>query len=94
MIPLIKNGRMSKKCSNNYRSLTIGTRLSKLIKAKIIKLNLVIFVIGSRNIFLFKLLNYQIIRTEKSGKKARSTIMKLQICRTTGPLNLIEEMRH
>ena len=32
MIPLIKDGRLSKQCSDNYRSLTIGTGLSKLLE--------------------------------------------------------------
>ena len=31
MIPLIKNSRGNKQCSDNYRSLTIGTGLSKLL---------------------------------------------------------------
>ena len=35
MIPLIKDGRMSKQCSDNYRALTIGTGLSKLLETVI-----------------------------------------------------------
>ena len=35
MIPLIKGGRMSKQCSDNYRALTIGTGLSKLLETVI-----------------------------------------------------------
>ncbi len=31
MIPLIKDSRASKQCSDNYRALTIGTGLSKLL---------------------------------------------------------------
>ena len=31
MIPLIKNSRASKQCSDNYRALTIGTGMSKLL---------------------------------------------------------------
>ena len=31
MIPLIKNSRATKQCSDNYRALTIGTGLSKLL---------------------------------------------------------------
>ena len=31
MIPLIKNSRGKKQCSENYRALTIGTGLSKLL---------------------------------------------------------------
>ena len=37
MIPLIKDGRMSKQNSDNYRSLTIGTGLSKLLETIILK---------------------------------------------------------
>ena len=37
MIPLIKDGRMSKQNSDNYRSLTIGTGLSKLLETVILK---------------------------------------------------------
>ena len=36
MIPLIKDGRKSKQCSDNYRSLTIGTGLSKLLETIIL----------------------------------------------------------
>ena len=36
MIPLIKDGRMSKQCSDNYRALTIGTGLSKLLETVIL----------------------------------------------------------
>ena len=36
MIPLIKDGRMSKQCSDNYRALTIGTGLSKLLETIIL----------------------------------------------------------
>ena len=36
MIPLIKDGRLSKQCSDNYRALTIGTGLSKLLETVII----------------------------------------------------------
>ncbi|CAL4078439.1 unnamed protein product, partial [Meganyctiphanes norvegica] len=32
MIPLIKNSRGNKQCSDNYRSLTIGTSLSKILE--------------------------------------------------------------
>ena len=35
MIPLIKGGRLSKQCSDNYRALTIGTGLSKLLETVI-----------------------------------------------------------
>ena len=31
MIPLIKNSRGNKQCSDNYRSLTIGTGLTKIL---------------------------------------------------------------
>ena len=31
MIPLIKNSRAAKQCSDNYRALTIGTGMSKLL---------------------------------------------------------------
>ena len=31
MIPLIKNSRGNKQCSDNYRSLTIGTGLAKIL---------------------------------------------------------------
>ena len=37
MIPLIKNARGNKQSSDNYRSLTIGTGLSKLLDLIIIK---------------------------------------------------------
>ena len=37
MIPLIKNSRGNKQSSDNYRSLTIGTGLSKLLDLIIIK---------------------------------------------------------
>ena len=36
MIPLIKDGRLSKQCSDNYRALTIGTGLSKLLETVIL----------------------------------------------------------
>ena len=36
MIPLIKDGRLSKQCSDNYRSLTIDTGLSKLLEVIIL----------------------------------------------------------
>ena len=36
MIPLIKDGRLSKQSSDNYRSLTIGTGLSKLLEVIIL----------------------------------------------------------
>ena len=37
MIPLIKNSRESKQNSDNYRALTIGTSLSKLLDIVILK---------------------------------------------------------
>ena len=37
MIPLIKNSRGNKQCSDNYRALTIGTGLSKLVDIVILK---------------------------------------------------------
>ncbi len=36
MIPMIKDSRASKQCSDNYRSLTIGTGLSKLLDTVIL----------------------------------------------------------
>ena len=35
MIPLIKNSRATKQCSDNYRALTIGTGMSKLLDSHI-----------------------------------------------------------
>ena len=57
MIPLIKNSRGNKQCSDNYRALTIGTSLSKLLD----------IVILNKQTDVFKTSNLQFGFKEKSS---------------------------